>query len=1145
MRITRPTFERPNEVSVRRIADPRVHSVARKGGGKGGGGRGAITTPHQPTEMPNTLRSRATARILELISEGPVYGLAQNGPNVWSAVFLDGTPISDAAGNFNFAIRQGEFRYGFPSQAPVPGWPLSESAFSVGVECHFNTPVVRAVTVPCSAIRYILRVPALYTQESDGDIVEASTAYAFDIQIDGGTWTNLVTEQIAGKTMSPYERAVRVQLPASAASATTINIRIERIDPEGDPGTSDALWWSTVTEIVDGMMEYEGSCVAAMVVDAEEFQNVPQRAYLLHGLMIQLPTSYNGWTHGDSGDWDGTFYSQWSNNPAWILYALLTNERWGLGRFLDVSAIDKWSFYEAQQRNDNWMSAFGEVRYTCNCVIATRQDAYELLQAVASNMMAQLYYANGTIYLVQDTILYSPVRNFGPSDVENGLFDYTSSDVRSRFTAAAITWNDPDDKYQPAVELVQDPRLVAQYGYKETQLSLFGCTSRGQAVRHGRWLIYTSQFETEIVSFRVGLENADLRPGDYIYISDPSRVGARIVGRTLEDTGDLSTMKLDRIDDEMVVNPIFYAIMVTIGSAAAPDEPGPVVVQLGLVGVVDAANGIVEVTGKTGPIPPGSMWLARAGQAEPSPWRVTAIADRGKGWYEVTATEYHQEKWTYIEQDWLKPPPPFSLIPTGPIQPPTDLAFREFIYLDGNGFPAFGIVMSWSASTDPRVQRYQLELSGPSGDYRKYSQVAGVSQEVLTMRQGTWLATIVAFDNIGRRSPAVQLTFTPVGLGAKPLPPTSLFLAPQGALTTLSWVPTGEIDVVFYWIKWAPQTDGSATWPRATTSIARVDRNTTQVNTPTRAGTFMVKSIDALGQESDTYASAILIPQQTERVHAEDIEEQPDWQGNLDGEGATASWHRNLDELWLPPPSEPEPFAPDAFPGDRGLALNQTPTRLGTYEFLGELDLGMVTANVSMVGIIDAYGAFLGHVMAKWTPLASQIPLASGANNSMSTWRPLAMAVPLAMGSSDQWDAHIDCRVSQDGATFGEWFPLKSTIITGRRFEWRMHGLIYDLATTLKVVRAAVLVEIPYRNLQGNDVPLDGTGHLTVTYVVPFIATPTVQITARQNLVAGGNIVVVESDSDHFRVEHRGPSGAAAPNGSIDYFVQGYGGHAA
>ena len=227
-------------------------------------------------------------------------------------------------------------------------------------------------------------------------------------------------------------------------------------------------------------------------------------------------------------------------------------------------------------------------------------------------------------------------------------------------------------------------------------------------------------------------------------------------------------------------------------------------------------------------------------------------------------------------------------------------------------------------------------------------------------------------------------------------------------------------------------------------------------------------------------------------------------------------WHRNEGELWLPPPDAPEDPPPGVFPGDRGLALNKTPTRVGVYSFAAGFDLGAST-RVTMTGYVQGHGAKLGVVMAHWVPLASAQPLAMGNSAAMSNWRPLASAVPLALNTSAEWDAHIETRVSVDGETWGDWFPLKSTVITAQKFEWRMVGSIYDLLTTLEAEEAGVLIEVPLRSVQGNDAPLDGTGHLTVTYAVPFLATPTVQLTARQSVAPGGNIVLIDSDARALR----------------------------
>jgi predicted phage tail protein len=1123
--------------AIRAVELPEGQRIARKGGKSQ-----STAQPYRPVEYPNTLRSRTTARIMEVLSEGQIQGMAtyhsgDPGDNFWRGVILDGTPVF--TGSYNFNLYNAAFRSGLPQQDPVPGFPMAEAEVAVGVECKPYDAVIRQLSSPnISRVRVMLRFAAMYMTELDGDVNGTDVSYEIDYQLDGGGWIYGTAETLYGKTMSPYERTFEIYLGWYGQATSTIEVRVTRLTSDPDQGEANKFFWSSYTEVQDGTLSYDDTALMAVTVDAEEFPNIPTRGYLLDGMLLQIPNNYDPWnrTYANGGLWDGTFYSAWTNNPAWVLYNLLINERWGLGRYLDVNAIDKWSFYTAAIYNDGWVpdsKGSWQPRWTCNAVVNTRQDAWQLLTAVASNMLATLYFANGTVFLVQDAGYLAPTRLFGPADVTNGAFDYTGTDYRSRYNAAAITWNDPDDDYKPAVELVQDGALVAEQGYRETQVTAFGITNRGQAVRLGRWLIYTSQYETEAVSFSVGLENADIRPGEVININDPGRAGARLAGRLLHDDGT-DTVTLDRTPGTMS-SPGGWTLYFQIASAA--DAQKPTIYATSVIELL--AGNQLRVTSKPAGAEAGTMWLLSASAVNPTTWRVAAVTDAGGGIYTILATEWDLYKAAYVDYGVYVAPPSTSLLPKGPLAPPSDINFAEYIYLDAAGKPNFAVIISWTASKDPRVVRYSLEMSGPGGDHRLFQNIAGISQEVPDMRQGEWTVRLRAFDGLGRYSIVVNYSFVPVGLTAKPLVPTGFFITPQGGnLITLIWLPTGEIDVMFYWIKFTPRlTDAS--WDRATTSIARVDRNTTQVSTPMRAGTYMLKTVDSLGQESDSWIEAVLEPQQTETSIFFDWHEEPDWAGTLG-----PKWHINVDELWLPPPVAPEPIPPGIFPGDRGLLLNSTPTKLGTYIFGNSFDLGASTT-VIMTAYIDGYGTlFLGDPMALWSPLSSQSPLAAGTHGTISAWVPLAMAVPLATGTSKNWDAHLDARVSVDGTTWQPWFPLKSTIITGQKFEWRLHGVLYDLETTLRITEAHVVVEVPLRNVQGADAALDGTGHLVVTYAAPFLVTPTVQITARQSLAPGGNIVITESDRDHFKVEHRNASGVATAGGSIDYFVQGYGGHA-
>jgi hypothetical protein len=155
---------------------------------------------------------------------------------------------------------------------------------------------------------------------------------------------------------------------------------------------------------------------------------------------------------------------------------------------------------------------------------------------MASIFRGLTYYANGLIYVSQDREKSVNEINtlFNNTNVENGEFSYSTSSRRNRHSVAIIRYNDPLNFYKPAVEYVEDFNAIRKYGIKEIELSAFGCTSKGQATRLGRWALTSDTLETESVTFVAGLEAARLRPGDVFKVFDYNRKLKRHGGRALQ-----------------------------------------------------------------------------------------------------------------------------------------------------------------------------------------------------------------------------------------------------------------------------------------------------------------------------------------------------------------------------------------------------------------------------------------------------------------------------------------------------------------------------------------------------------------------------------------------------------------------------------
>lgn len=238
------------------------------------------------------------------------------------------------------------------------------------------------------------------------------------------------------------------------------------------------------------------------------------------------------------GTWDGTFKTEWTNNPAWVLYLLLTHPRIGMGQWVTPALVDKWSLYNLAKYCDELVpDGYGgyEPRFTFNGVIRNRDEAYNILQNIATVFRGIVYWGAGSTLISWDAPKDASIL-VTPSNVIDGLFDYKGVGWKARHSAVLVKWNDPNNLYKDAVEVVEDQDLIQRFGWKPLDTTALGCTSRGQAYRWGKWILYTEKYETETVVYKASFDHmikdgTAVMPGDIIKIADPSYAGVRFGGR--------------------------------------------------------------------------------------------------------------------------------------------------------------------------------------------------------------------------------------------------------------------------------------------------------------------------------------------------------------------------------------------------------------------------------------------------------------------------------------------------------------------------------------------------------------------------------------------------------------------------------------
>lgn len=507
------------------------------------------------------------------------------------SIYWNQVQVIDSNGQFNFQNVDVSYTRGYPNGAilntispdlvvvrPIGerlrGAPTTEKNQVLNANSDF-AKVYSFYNKDVKQLRINIRVNQLSqtntTKDEYGDTEKTKVSYSiykkkiFSTPNKVDSYVLAATDSIEGKITYGFIKTTTITL-ATAADDTVSQpdfvgwqIRIIRTSPETYQSTiRNQTFVDSIVEVSGDTFSYPNSAIVRQKFNAEYFAQIPSRAFHQRGLLVLVPSNYNVNTKSYNGDWDGTFKDnkEWTDNPVWCYFDLLTNTRYGLGNYIETDSIDKWTLYEIAQYCDTLVpDGFGNVepRLTCNLYISSRDEAFKVIGDLASIFRGITYYAGGTIQASYDSPKDTTYL-FTNANVENGSFNYSSSSKKARHTVAIVRYNDKNNFYQPAIEYVEDQEGLKRYGIREVEVTAFGCTSRGQAIRFGRWILLSERLETESVSFVTDLQGVSLRPGDVFAVSDQYQNVKRFGGRTYQVINEASTSKVV-LDTELELEP--------------------------------------------------------------------------------------------------------------------------------------------------------------------------------------------------------------------------------------------------------------------------------------------------------------------------------------------------------------------------------------------------------------------------------------------------------------------------------------------------------------------------------------------------------------------------------------------------------------
>lgn len=745
------------------------------------GSKGGEEEAHTPVETPNNLLSVAYAKVLIAVAEGELAGNPTG-----RDIFLNGTPLISSTGDENFGGVTWEWRKGTVEQTYIQGIPEVSNELSVGVEVKAVTPWVQQITkTELSAARITLQWPALQQQLANGDTVGYTIDYAVDIATDGGSFELYQQFQVSGKTNGVYERTHRVNLPRADVGWT---LRVRRITPNNESSLiQDTMNLKSYAEVVDAKQRYPNTALLFVQFDSRLFGggSIPKISVKTQGRIVRMPSNYDPEARTYSGVWDGSFKWGYTNNPAWVFFDIVTQDRFGLGSRVTVNQVDKWELYEVAQYCDVMVdngdgSGKLEPRHTCNIYIQSKTDAWQVLRDICSIFNGMTYWNGNQFVALADKL--EPIDNiptFSRSNVIKGEFQYSSTDERTIYTSALVSYDDPDDHFETQVEAVWEKSEILRWGGdRQTSLSAIGCTSRGEAQRKGKYTLITNMLNRS-VTFKTGLQglNENVLPGSIIGVADPIIAGKPFTGRLVASTPTVVT--LDR-DTEAKAGDLLF-VNLKDGSQQART-------------VRQVSGRVVTVTtAYSEALPANAVWYLEAEDLKSQLFKVIKVTSPDESIYEINAVEYNTSKYAAIDNGARLEPRPISKVPPSVQKSPSPITISSSFFLEQTmAVPTMTI--SWPATENSVL--YEGEWRLGQGDWVTLGTTGATEFTVRGIYSGKYLARVRAINALGIKS-LWGLSATTDIAGKTGVPPaiTSLTVTPIVFGMVLNWTfPEGAED---------------------------------------------------------------------------------------------------------------------------------------------------------------------------------------------------------------------------------------------------------------------------------------------------------------------------------------------------------------
>jgi hypothetical protein len=502
------------------------------------------------------------------------------------------------------------------------------------------------------------------------------------------------------------------------------------------------------------------------------------------------------------------------------------------------------------------------------------------------------------------------------------------------------------------------------------------------------------------------------------------------------------------------------------------------------------------------------------------PFRVMGITFNEDFTIGLSLVEHQDSHYTWATKVQATTVPSTNLPNPFNVQPPASVTLDDQLieYNDGTVIVALDVTIG--ASPDSFVDFYQVEykLSSDS-NYIIYAQGSGLNHRVLNViDQQTYDVRVKAVSSLGTSSTYVTAQRTIIGAIEPPQDVEDFSCNIVGQEAHLSWNQIPDLDLAYYQLRFSEEIDGSADWQNSVNLVSKVSRPATSISVPARAGTYLIKAVDKLGNFSSN-ATAI-ISNVTDVVNHNAVasqSEHPDFLGTLTNTViADDSIRLDSSELFDSGSGNFDDETTRFF--DSGVA-NADFFATGNYEFADVIDIGAKhTARItaSLTQSSDNPDDLFDNRTGLFDTASSNFDGDTPAN----------------------CDAHLEIATSDDNVTYTAFQNFVIGNYTARYFKFRVFLTSRDLASTPVVSQVSVTIDMPDRIFSGNDIT-SGAGTYTITFTNPFKSVNYAVGITGEDLATGDFFLVENKTISGFDLTFKN-SGGTAISRTFDYLAKGY-----